>query len=78
MDFSPKKCVLYKRNLVYVLLETSSSTVLVLRMAHRTWKKAKQEPGTAEPGNMLGCCLNSSHFLWAFLSTSTVQYSAES
>ena len=49
-------------------------TVLVLRMAHRKWKEAKQQPGTAEPGNMLGCCLNSFHFLWAILSTSTVLY----
>ena len=35
-------------------------------------KKLSQEPGTAEPDNMLGCCLNSFHFLWAILSTSTV------
>ena len=34
-------------------------------MAHRKWKEAKQLPGTARPGNMLGCCLISSHFLWA-------------
>ena len=50
----------------------SSSTELVLRMAHRKEKETKQEPGTAEPGNMLGCCLDSFHFLWAILSTSTV------
>ena len=24
------------------------------RMAHRNWKEAKQQPGTAEPDNMLG------------------------
>ena len=41
-------------------------------MAHRIWKETKQEPGTARPGNMLGCCLVSFHFLWAILSTSTV------
>ena len=35
-------------------------------------EKTKQQPGTAEPGNMLVCCLNSFHFLWAILSTSTV------
>ena len=35
------------------------------RMAHRKWKEAKQLPGTAGPGNMLGCCLISFHFLWA-------------
>ena len=48
-------------------------TVLVLRMAHRMWKETKQEPGTAGPGNMLCCCLIYFHFLWAILSTSTVQ-----
>ena len=47
-------------------------TVLVLRMSHRKWKETKQLPGTAESGNMLGCCLVSFHFLWAILSTSTV------
>ena len=47
-------------------------TVLVLRMAHRKWIETEQQPGTAEPGNMLGCCLNSFHFLWAILITSTV------
>ena len=47
-------------------------TVLVLKMAHRIWKKTKQEPGTAGPGNMLGCCLVSFRFLSAILSTSTV------
>ena len=31
-------------------------TVPVLRMAHRKWKETKQQPGTAEPGSMLGCC----------------------
>ena len=47
--------------------------MLVLRKAHRKWEEIKQQPGTAEPSNMLGCCLNSFHFLWAILSTSTVQ-----
>ena len=28
-------------------------TVLVLRMAHRKWIETEQQPGTAEPGNML-------------------------
>ena len=46
--------------------------MLVLRIAHRIWKETKQDPGTAGPGNMLGCCLISFHFLWAILSTSTV------
>ena len=52
-------------------------TVLVRRMAHRKWIETEQQPGTAEPGNMLGCCLNSSHFLWAILSTSTVDIKAK-
>ena len=34
-------------------------------MAHRKWKEMKQQPGTAGPGNMIGCCLLSFHFLWA-------------
>ena len=34
-------------------------------MAHRKWKEIKQQPGTAGPGNMLGCCLISFHFLGA-------------
>ena len=37
------------------------------RMAHRKWKEIKQQPRTAGPGNMLGCCLLSFHFLWAIL-----------
>ena len=49
-------------------------TVLVIRMAQRKWKDSKQQPGTAGPGNMLGCCLIYFHFLWAILSTSTVVY----
>ena len=40
--------------------------------AHMLWKETKLQPGTAGPGNMLGCCLVSFHFLWAILSTSTV------
>ena len=45
----------------------------MLRMAHRKWIETEQQTGTAEPGNMLGCCLNYFHFLWAILKTSTVQ-----
>ena len=41
-------------------------------MAHRKWKETKQQTGTDEPGNMLGCCLISFNFLWAILSTSIV------
>ena len=53
------------------------NTVLVLRMAHRIWTETKQHPGTAEPDNMLGCCLISFYFLWAILSTSTVYLTQE-
>ena len=55
-----------------VLSRVEESTVIVLRMAHRIWKESKQQPGTAEPGNMLGCCLISFYFLWAILSMTTV------
>ena len=48
-------------------------TVLVLRMAHKIWKETKQQPVTAGPGNMLGCCLVCFNFLWGKLSTRTVQ-----
>ena len=34
-------------------------------MAYRKWKECKQQPSTAGPGNMLGCCLIYFHFLWA-------------
>ena len=30
-------------------------------------KETKQQPGTAGPGNMIGCCLVYFHFLWAIL-----------
>ena len=43
------------------------------RMAHRKWKEVKQQQGTAGPGNMLGCCLVSFHFLWAILCLQAVQ-----
>ena len=36
-------------------------------MAHGKWKETKLQPGTAGPGNMLGCSLVSFHFLWAIL-----------
>ena len=41
-------------------------------MAHRKWKETKVQPATAGPGNMLGCCLVSFHFLWAILCTQAV------
>ena len=34
-------------------------------IAHRKWKEIKQQPSTAGPGNMLGCCLLSFYFLEA-------------
>ena len=49
------------------------STVRVDSLPHRKWKETKQEPGTTGPGNMLGCCLVSFHFLWGKLSTRTVK-----
>ena len=41
-------------------------------MAHRKWRETKQEQGTAGPGNMLGSCLISFHFLWAILCPQSV------
>ena len=58
----------------FVVRKREKGTVLVLRMANRIWKEAKQQPGTAWPGNRLGSCLVSFQFLWAILSTSTVQW----
>ena len=49
----------------------SGCTVRVDSLPHRKWKEIKQQPGTAGPGNMLGSCLVSFHFLWAILSAST-------
>ena len=37
------------------------------RIAYRKWKETKVHPGTARPGNMLGCSLFTFHFLWAIL-----------
>ena len=33
-------------------------------MSHRKRKETKQQPGTARPGNILGCCLVSLRFLF--------------
>ena len=46
---------------------TLNCTACGHRIAHRKWKEIKLQPGTAEPGNRLGCCLISLHFLWAIL-----------
>ena len=43
-------------------------------MAHRKWKEIKQQPGTAGPGSMLGCCLVPFHFLWAILCPQAVEH----
>ena len=42
------------------------------RIVDRIWKKTKQQPSTAGPGNILGCCLVSFHFLWFILSIHSV------
>ena len=47
-------------------------------MAHRKWKEIKQQPGTAGPGNMLGCCLLSFHFLWVIHPICPVIYARKS
>ena len=43
-------------------------------MAYRKWKETKVHPGTAGPGNMLGCRLVSFHFLLAILCPQAVVY----
>ena len=47
-------------------------TVLVLRMTNRKWKEIKQQPIMLPVPAVPGSCLVSFHFLWAILSTSTV------
>ena len=42
-------------------------------MAHRKWKEIKKQPGTAGPGNLLGCYLVSFHFLWVIHSIRPVE-----
>ena len=49
------------------------STVPVDRMAHRKWKEMKQQPSILPDPAVPGCNLVSFHFLWAILSTGTVQ-----
>ena len=49
------------------------TTVRVDSLPHRKWREIQQQPGTAGPGNMLGCCLIFLHFLLGKLSTRTVQ-----
>ena len=47
-------------------------TVRVDSLPNRKVREIQHQPGTAGPGNMLGCCLISFHFLWGKLSTCTV------
>ena len=51
------------------IVDDQESVPCAATMAHRKWKETKQQPGTAGPGNMLGSCLVSFHFLWAILCT---------
>ena len=44
------------------------------RIAHKKWKETKLQPGTAGPGNRLGSCLVSFHFLWAILCPQAVHW----
>jgi len=48
---------LCSRNLWPRLIGHQCTTGRMGWMAHQKWKEAKQLPGTAGPGNMLGCCL---------------------
>ena len=43
------------------------------RMKHRKWRETKQQPSTARPGNTLGCCFVSLHFLFYILCSRSVQ-----
>ena len=52
------------------------NTVRVDCLPHRKWREIQQQPGTARPGNMLGCCLISFHFLWAIHSIRPVLLNA--
>ena len=57
----------------YTSLITPYSTACGHRMAYRKWKETKVQPGTAGPGNMLGCSLVSFHFRWAILCPQAVE-----
>ena len=50
-----------------------STTVLVLRMAHRKSKETKQQPSMLSGPAVPGCSLVSFHFLWAILCPQAVQ-----
>ena len=59
----------------HCLTRSDVTTVRVDSLPHRKWREIQQQPGTAGPGNMLGCCLIYFHFLWGKLSTRTVHKS---
>ena len=56
-----------KKTAFILFFNQMQSTASGHGMAHRKWKETKMQPGTAGPGNMLGCCLVIFHFLWAIL-----------
>ena len=49
-----------------------SGTEWVEWMSHRKWRETKQQPGTAGPGNILGCCLVSLCFLYDIHSNGSI------
>ena len=58
--------------------DVSPCTACGHRMAYRKWKETKLHPGTAWPGNMLGCSLVSFHFRWAILCPEAVVFCDQS
>ena len=56
-----------------VCLSYKLTTERLFRMYHRKWRETKQPAGTAGPGNMLGCCLVSLHFLSYILCSCSVR-----
>ena len=51
------------RELQHGLTKEEPYTEWMEWMSHWKWKETKQQPGTAGPGNILGCCLVSLPFL---------------
>ena len=64
-----------RKFITYPDSQVSDNTVRVDSLPHRTWREIKQQPGTAGPGNILGCCLIYFHFRWGKLSMLTVEAS---
>ena len=54
-------------NIEYTQVFLYTCTGCGRRMTHMKWKETKQQPSTARPGNMLGCCLDYFHFMRAIL-----------